>query len=211
MQNLTKDQIQTKWGELVKQTCRLEKPEDIVKVSEFAHMMAGMENVNYFATSNVLAPQTPNLLPINFNVISKISDLSNITFALAPVFEDVQFIKEIDNAGALCLKKQSTFVKIDTYRHVLKIDKDLAYQLSGTLLAETIEKHAVEFVAGKINAIIAKPKTKLYMYIPIERIVRNTDPIEAIKADQINDNYIVYWIYSRWKEKTDESITLNDI
>jgi hypothetical protein len=226
MENLTRDQIINKWGDLVKSICKFEKPEDIAKISEYAHHVASVEQA-MINSSGCLIPgvgtdfhrkarqesgDCRSMLPLQLNVVSQIKDLSNVHFTKAPVYEHMNFVKEVDSTGALCLKKQSTCVSVDTIKHVLKIDKDLVQQLAGSSrLTEIIEQYAVEMVCKTINEIITKPKTTLYIYIPIERIKRCADVVEIITEDQIDDNYVVYWIYSRWKEKFDESITLNDI
>jgi len=213
----SKEQILTKWGDLVQKVSNLKTPEDIQKVSEFAHFLAIDETIQSEITmpaqiSKIVNVQaTPNLLSMNLKLIGKINDLSNVKFTLMPISEDVQYVKELDAEGALCLKKRSKLIKVDTLLFKLKIDKDLVYSIQYTQnLIEEIENMAVDFVAEKINEILSK-NHKLYIYKPISKLIRITETIEHIKPEQIDDNYVEYNIYSRWFEEKENVLTMNDI
>jgi len=222
--NLSHEQILQKWGELVKIQCKLTNNEDVKKVSEFAHDFALSESIknhknqdietaeDIFKISNedrssshfIYNDFLKSLLPLNLKVISKISDLSNVTFMNAPICVDVQVIRDVDADGVVILRKKENVIQVGTSQHKIKVEKDLlANHIFKNSVIDKIEEIIAEMISKTINDKISR-NYKVYLYRPIQNINGNMDKLITADNSDVNNTvddktqYITFKIYSRW-------------
>lgn len=219
-QNFTKEQIRQKWGALVESVCKLTKEEDIQKVSEFTHYYALNEYIvtnpsNTHSQLSTLGMDSMELMPtpqksllqMNLRVISNIDDLSNVKFVITPHSEEVETVKSEED-GMIVLKRKTRFITVGSLRSKIKVEKDLLHspQMQATILND-IEDAIVEAVSKKINTILSNNQ-KLYIYKPIERIIKTENTV-TVNSEYNKENYVEFEIYSRWY-KEDPDLTLTD-
>lgn len=219
-QNFSKEQIHKKWGALIESVCKLTTEEDIKKVSEFAHYYSLNELIvnepttmripypPYISDSIQFMPTLDkSLLQLNLKVISNLVDLSNVKFVISPNSEEVETLKTEED-GIIVLKRKTKYISVGSWKSKIKVEKDLLHspQMQGTIMND-IENSIVESVSNTLNTIISKNQ-KLYIYKPIERIIKRENTVTVDSKDG-EESYIEFEIYSRWY-KEDPELTLTD-
>jgi len=221
MTQIDKQTILSYWKEVVEKSTKLTKVEDVEKVCEFVHGLSleydpnVLNNQKTLTTTEKDIPNSyyseQNMLALSLKVLKELQSLIDVTIGLTnvifvdlPIYEDLNFIKEIESDGTICIKKSSKIINTKKHYHKIKIQKELFYDTSYNEKALMIIKDIISStIANKINEGLQKGH-KFFIYHLVDRVYT--------KFEKIGDpDYIEIEFVSRWFEEEIKTMTVKDL